>query len=135
MGRARTGKAAKSAVEDQDDIASHISSNRFVGILGPCQGQRLRKGERVDMATVREVTFDLLRELGMRTVFGNPGSTELPFLGCWGHQAGEGEWLLDAKHKTDARKKVQQTVRSVLPNETEATMVFTETVRAPRTHN
>ena len=32
------------------------------------------------MATVREVTFDLLRELGMKTIFGNPGSTELPFL-------------------------------------------------------
>ena len=32
------------------------------------------------MSTVREVTFDLLRELGMTTVFGNPGSTELPFL-------------------------------------------------------
>lgn len=32
------------------------------------------------MATVREATFDLLRELGMTTVFGNPGSTELPFL-------------------------------------------------------
>src|ERR671938_153137 len=32
------------------------------------------------MATVREATFDLLRELGMSTVFGNPGSTELPFL-------------------------------------------------------
>src|SRR5919112_687368 len=32
------------------------------------------------MATVREVTFDLLRGLGMTTVFGNPGSTELPFL-------------------------------------------------------
>ena len=32
------------------------------------------------MATVREVTMDLLRELGMTTVFGNPGSTELPFL-------------------------------------------------------
>ena len=32
------------------------------------------------MATVREVTFDLLRELGMRTLFGNPGSMELPFL-------------------------------------------------------
>lgn len=29
------------------------------------------------MATVREVTFDLLRELGMRRIFGNPGSTEL----------------------------------------------------------
>lgn len=32
------------------------------------------------MATVREVTLDLLRELGMTTVFGNPGSTELPLL-------------------------------------------------------
>ncbi len=32
------------------------------------------------MATVREVTFDLLRRLKMTTVFGNPGSTELPFL-------------------------------------------------------
>ena len=32
------------------------------------------------MGTVREATFDLLRELGMTTVFGNPGSTELPFL-------------------------------------------------------
>jgi benzoylformate decarboxylase len=32
------------------------------------------------MATVREATFDLLRRLKMTTVFGNPGSTELPFL-------------------------------------------------------
>ena len=32
------------------------------------------------MATVREVTIDLLRHFGMTTVFGNPGSTELPFL-------------------------------------------------------
>ena len=32
------------------------------------------------MATVREATFDLLRGLGVTTVFGNPGSTELPFL-------------------------------------------------------
>jgi benzoylformate decarboxylase len=32
------------------------------------------------MATVREVTFELLRKLGMTTIFGNPGSTELPFL-------------------------------------------------------
>ena len=32
------------------------------------------------MATVHEATFDLLRRLGMTTVFGNPGSTELPFL-------------------------------------------------------
>ena len=40
--------------------------------------------------------------------------------------------LLDAEHKTDARKKVQQTARSLLPNETEAPMVFTGNVRALR---
>ncbi|MFK3980949.1 benzoylformate decarboxylase [Micromonospora sp. NPDC050397] len=33
------------------------------------------------MATVRETTYDLLRQLGLTTVFGNPGSTEEPFLG------------------------------------------------------
>src|SRR3982074_2644561 len=32
------------------------------------------------MATVREATFDLFRRHGMTTVFGNPGSTELPML-------------------------------------------------------
>ena len=32
------------------------------------------------MATVREASFDLFRELGMTTMFGNPGSTELPML-------------------------------------------------------
>lgn len=32
------------------------------------------------MATVREASFDVFRELGMTTVFGNPGSTELPML-------------------------------------------------------
>lgn len=30
--------------------------------------------------TVRSVTYDLLRSLGLTTVFGNPGSTEQPFL-------------------------------------------------------
>ena len=30
--------------------------------------------------TVRESTFELLRAIGLTTVFGNPGSTELPFL-------------------------------------------------------
>ena len=30
--------------------------------------------------TVRAATFELLRQLGMTTVFGNPGSTEEPFL-------------------------------------------------------
>src|SRR3954469_17806646 len=32
------------------------------------------------MTTVREATFDMLRERGMTTIFGNPGSTELPML-------------------------------------------------------
>jgi benzoylformate decarboxylase len=32
------------------------------------------------MATVREVTYDLLRENGLTTIFGNPGSNELTFL-------------------------------------------------------
>ncbi len=32
------------------------------------------------MASVREVVYEMLRERGMTTVFGNPGSTELPFL-------------------------------------------------------
>ena len=32
------------------------------------------------MPTIREATFQLLRELGITTVFGNPGSTEETFL-------------------------------------------------------
>jgi benzoylformate decarboxylase len=32
------------------------------------------------MTTVREATFELFRERGMTTMFGNPGSTELPML-------------------------------------------------------
>jgi benzoylformate decarboxylase len=34
----------------------------------------------VDAKSVHEVTYDLLRELGLTTVFGNPGSTEQTFL-------------------------------------------------------
>ncbi|HEY3765774.1 MAG TPA: thiamine pyrophosphate-dependent enzyme [Gaiellales bacterium] len=30
--------------------------------------------------TVREATFDVMRRLGMTRIFGNPGSTEIPFL-------------------------------------------------------
>src|SRR3954468_2589422 len=32
------------------------------------------------MATVRDSTYELFREQGMTTIFGNPGSTELPML-------------------------------------------------------
>ncbi|WP_235401273.1 FAD-dependent thymidylate synthase [Rubrobacter aplysinae] len=44
----------------------------------------------------------------------------------------QGAGLLSAEHRTDARKKVQQTARSLLPNETEAPMVFTGNARALR---
>src|SRR6202046_1320122 len=30
--------------------------------------------------TVREAVFDVMRRFGMTTIFGNPGSTEIPFL-------------------------------------------------------
>jgi thymidylate synthase (FAD) len=43
-----------------------------------------------------------------------------------------GASMLSADYKTDARKKVQQTARSLLPNETEAPMVCTGNVRALR---
>ena len=33
--------------------------------------------------TVRAAVFDLFRSLGITTIFGNPGSTELPFLNEW----------------------------------------------------
>ncbi len=32
------------------------------------------------MSSVREVTYQLLRDLGMTVIFGNPESAELPFL-------------------------------------------------------
>jgi benzoylformate decarboxylase len=34
-------------------------------------------------ATVKDATLNLLRAFGIRKVFGNPGSTELPFLSDW----------------------------------------------------
>jgi len=33
--------------------------------------------------TVKHATLDLLRSFGIKKVFGNPGSTELPFLADW----------------------------------------------------
>jgi benzoylformate decarboxylase len=46
-----------------------------------CREPASQRTERKAMPrTVREVTYDLLRELGLTTIFGNPGSSELPFL-------------------------------------------------------
>ncbi len=44
----------------------------------------------------------------------------------------EGTAILSAEARTDLRKKVQQTARSVLPNETEAPLVVTGNVRSWR---
>ncbi|MGN6117887.1 MAG: thiamine pyrophosphate-binding protein, partial [Nitrobacter sp.] len=33
--------------------------------------------------TVKDATLDLLRAFNIKTVFGNPGSTELPLLSDW----------------------------------------------------
>src|SRR3954464_3704331 len=62
-----------------------------VGLWPGCEsaaaaGQRARASaatmhEKVPrMSTVREATYDLFRRHGMTTIFGNPGSTELPML-------------------------------------------------------
>lgn len=40
----------------------------------------LKKGVKSLQKTIRDVTFDLLRDLGITKVFGNPGSTEETFL-------------------------------------------------------
>ena len=37
----------------------------------------------VKATTVKQATFNLLRAFGIKKVFGNPGSTELPFLSDW----------------------------------------------------
>ncbi len=37
----------------------------------------------VKSVTLKQATLDLLRAFGIRKVFGNPGSTELPFLSDW----------------------------------------------------
>jgi benzoylformate decarboxylase len=42
-----------------------------------------RKPPASKTVTVKQATFDLLRTFGIKKVFGNPGSTELPFLSDW----------------------------------------------------
>ncbi|WP_291711700.1 benzoylformate decarboxylase [Bradyrhizobium sp.] len=44
---------------------------------------RRQAKETTKSLTVRQATFDLLRALRIQKVFGNPGSTELPFLADW----------------------------------------------------
>jgi benzoylformate decarboxylase len=44
---------------------------------------RRQTKETTTSLTVKQATFDLLRSFGIKKVFGNPGSTELPFLADW----------------------------------------------------
>jgi benzoylformate decarboxylase len=48
--------------------------------ISPASENILSTDSLIAMPTVREATFELFREQGMTTVFGNPGSTELPML-------------------------------------------------------
>src|SRR4029078_10885218 len=64
-----------------------VPYDRFFGKAGtrPLFRQCTPRGKRLvnpmtDQKTVHDVTYDLLRKLGLTTVFGNPGSTEQTFL-------------------------------------------------------
>jgi len=46
----------------------------------PTTADEVQRGLQPEVKTVHEVTYNLLRRLGLTTVFGNPGSTEQPFL-------------------------------------------------------
>jgi benzoylformate decarboxylase len=55
-------------------------------MLGDSGGSRTLQREKpktTKSLTVKQATFDLLRAFGIKKVFGNPGSTELPFLSDW----------------------------------------------------
>src|SRR4029079_1341156 len=67
--RAAVDRRGRRADHRRDDDARPWSGD------GP-RGVECRRA----MATVRDATFDLLREHGITTMFGNPGSTELPML-------------------------------------------------------
>src|SRR4029453_16436917 len=57
-------------------IASGISGSRLMSSRKPVKAD-------AKLVSVKEATFTLLRAFGIRKVFGNPGSTELPFLSDW----------------------------------------------------
>src|ERR1700739_3275613 len=52
-----------------------MSRNSQTAVLEALTDER-----RETQPTVWDVTYDLLRKLGLTTIFGNPGSTEQPFL-------------------------------------------------------
>ena len=52
-----------------------MSRNSQTEVLEALKDERLET-----QPTVWDVTYNLLRKLGLTTIFGNPGSTEQPFL-------------------------------------------------------
>src|SRR4029453_3584280 len=57
-------------------IASGISGSRLMSSRKPAKAD-------AKLVSVKDATFSLLRAFGIRKVFGNPGSTRLPFLSGW----------------------------------------------------
>jgi benzoylformate decarboxylase len=51
-------------------------------VVGEFAGRADDEGHR-DVVSVKDATLNLLRAFGIKKVFGNPGSTELPFLSDW----------------------------------------------------
>jgi len=46
----------------------------------PTTVHEVKRDLQPEVQTVQEATYNLLRRLGLTTIFGNPGSTEQPFL-------------------------------------------------------
>ncbi len=67
-------------------------------------------------STVREATYDLLRQLGLTTIFGNPGSTEEPFLRDFPADFTYGLGLQEASVMAMADGYAQATGRPALVN-------------------
>ena len=70
------GDLAASVVADESALAQQPHDER------PAHGERQPTSQNRSKITtsVHDVTYDLLRRHGLTTVFGNPGSNELPFL-------------------------------------------------------
>ena len=96
------------------------------------------------MTTVRDATFDFLRRRGMTTMFGNPGSTELPMLAEFpddfryvlglqeavavghGRRLRAGERAADARQPAHrARRRQRRWARSSTPRPTSAPLLVT----------
>ena len=61
--------------------AGTASERAASGATARERGASASQTDRAGPRTVREAAFDVMRERGLTTVFSNPGSTEVPFLG------------------------------------------------------